>query len=205
MPCPQYLNLNLKAPQRLAALGPDWHKARQWKLNSWEAAHAVLDQGAPGEWYHHDGSYFRDERFSDEILKHMNHTGWYCDADCQETARGLVGRLSHGRFIAGYFLSMNGERVYFDEVFDDEDDAARMADEHARVIGEREQEFDQRWQAARDIESKIEDAIKRRTECLLLARINHSRDAMREEAQDLKEKIENWREELKTDYKDVEL
>lgn len=162
-----------------------------------------LNQGFNGEgrgrrpiWYSHSGAgCFRDEKLSD--------TGWYCDVDCSSTANGLTARLPHGRFIAGYCLSDSGERVYFDEVFDDVDDAKRMAEEHARVIAESKQEYDFKYQAARSLEDKIEAQIKRRTECLLLARINHNREAMREEARELKASTAEWREELKTEFKDV--
>ena len=62
--------------------------------------------------------------------------GWYTDSYQDETAVGIIASLPHGRFIAGYRWTSNDERVYFGEVFANEDDAARMADEHARVFAE---------------------------------------------------------------------
>jgi hypothetical protein len=109
-------------------------------------------------WVAFDGVNFRNERFCDEVIS-SKHTGWFTDPDQDETARGIVASLPHGRFIAGYFLSMNDERVYFPDIFDDEQDAARMADEHARVIGEQESEYQARWREANKLAGGIDEAL----------------------------------------------
>lgn len=215
MKAERYLNLRIGAPRRLAYLkstDQDWRKARNWGFKNWEAAYCVLSQGFNGTdahkvpvWYDHVNGYFRNEQPAHKVLPHMRHTGWYSDADCQETVYGIVANLNHGRFISGYHMTMNGEQVWFDEVFDDVEDAARNGDSEAESIAEREREYSERWQAAREIsEDKIPEKIKRRTECLLLARINHDREGMREEARDLKEEIKDLRYELSHDYKDIE-
>lgn len=215
MKAERYLNLSIGAPKRLAYLkstNKDWRRVREWSFKNWEAAHCVLSQGFNGVgpnkvpiWYSHHNPYFRNERPTHEVLTNMRHTGWFSDADCSETLHGMVASLPHGRFIAGYHMTMNGEQVWFDEVFDDVADAARMADEHARVQAEKEREYDQRWQEARSIsEDEIPAKLKRREECLLLAMSGIRREEYREEARGLKEEIRELRWKLKHDYADIE-
>jgi hypothetical protein len=113
-----------------------------------------------------DGLPVRDVRDCADVIR-MSHTGWFTDLECGNSAIGIVGRLNHGRFAAGYRLTDNGEHVIFcDSVFLDESDAAKMADEHARIIGEQEQEQEhaERWQAVclaeLDAENKLLDVQK---------------------------------------------
>lgn len=135
-----------------------WRNARAWRFDNAAGAFGTLSQGFDGTnernrvavWYTHCGPEFRNERYCDEI------------------ARSIVARLPHGRFIAGYVQSVNDERTYYPEVFDDERDAALMADEHARVMAERERECNERWHAARDLENDTESKLHRLRECLAL-------------------------------------
>lgn len=141
----------------------DWRGARHWTLKGYESAYAFLSQGANGKtpiWYSHQAPDFRDERDCHDIIRahygRMHHTGWFTDANGDETAIGIVCRLTHGRFIAGYRWTSNDERVYFGEVFTDDVDAAQMADEHARVFAESEREHSERFRAMSDAESHAE-------------------------------------------------
>ena len=167
---PQYLNLAIPATRRLEILrhsGAAWCDARRWGFHNAAGAFCTLSQGFNGKtpvWYTHTGPEFGD-RFADEILS-LRHTGWHTDAEFGDTARGIVGKLPHGRYIAGYYLSMNGERVYFGEVFDDERDAAHAADGHAQHSGELESAHAERFRAMSlaelDVENKtleVEKAI----------------------------------------------
>ena len=86
--------------------------------------------------------------------------GWYTDGDQNDTAIGIVARLPHGRFLAGYRWSANDERVYFPQVFDDESDAARMADEHARVFAESAREDSERFERMAVITFRIDGEIR---------------------------------------------
>jgi hypothetical protein len=197
----------------------DWRGARHWKLSTYESAYAMLSAGSNDGrpvWVSHAGPEFRREFFCDESSEvRINHTGWFTDDMQCDKARGIVARLPHGRFLAGYWLSMNDERVYFPEVHDNERDAAYAADEHARVIGEQESEYHAKWQEARDLECSIEAATDRIKE---LRRI-HSRFAcnpdidaadtrycahLREEVQELCAAIRADRETLATEFKDYE-
>lgn len=153
-------------------------------------------------WYCHTGAQFRDERYCDELVKSISHTGWYSDEECSEKVRGIVGRLTHGRFIAGYEWSSNGERVYFGDVFDDVDDAARRADSHAEWYAETCREHDANFQAAQRLETKIEQAFARLRECLTL-RNNPCFDYARDEIAELIASIRSNRDDLETNYAGV--
>lgn len=128
----------------------DWRGARHTTLKGYAAYYGLLDAGreAGGTpiWSSHAGEYFRRECDAPDLLGRRTG-GWYTDAECHDTAIGIVACLPHGRFIAGYRWTSNDERVYFPGVFDDETDTARMADEYARVFAESAREDNERWQA----------------------------------------------------------
>lgn len=137
----------------------DWRGARRWTMYGYESAYSNgLDQGFNGRegnktpvWYSHGGEQFRNERDANDIV-HSLDNGWFTDSDQSETAIGIVASLPHGRFIAGYRWTSNDERVYFPDVHDDENDAARMADEHARVFAESAREDSERFDAMQNAE-----------------------------------------------------
>lgn len=128
---------NRNESTRLQAGG--WRGARKWTMKNYASVYcAGLRQGFNNQspvWYSHQGEQFRNERDACEVLR-MRHTGWYTDSYQDDTAVGIVASLTHGRYITGYRWTSNDERVYFGEVFTNEDDAAYMADEHARVFAE---------------------------------------------------------------------
>ncbi len=178
----QYFDLSIPAPHRLAMMRQDfaahstkypncpeifkpidWRKVRGYTHGSWQAAFCTLDQGAQDGtpiWYCHTGPQFRNERDAHEIIRNGHHKGWFTDTDCSETAIGIVGMLTHGRYIAGYRWTSNDERIYWPEVFTDENDAARRADEHARVFAENARDDSERFDAMRDAELAADDAEK---------------------------------------------
>lgn len=135
----------------------DWRAARNYRMGSYAAAYCHALNQAPGQWYCHMGENFRGE-------KDAGGPGWYTDPDCHDTAIGIIARLTHGRFLAGYRWTSNDERVYFPGVFTDEPDAARMADEHARVFAESAREDSERFNsmclAELDAEEKLLEVQK---------------------------------------------
>lgn len=217
-----FFDLSIGAPARLARMRRafDEHAAKyprcpeHMKPKSWRDVRRAtfgsiraygcygLHQGFNSKlpiWYTHGGAQFRDERFADEVTRSIDHNGWFADVHCDNTIRGIVGRLPHGRFIAGYHESVNGERVYYHEVFDDERDAALMADEHAQVVAEVMREDSERYEAAQELQSDLEGSMDRLRECLAL-RNKPCFAHLREEALTLIEKIRESRETLRTDY-----
>lgn len=180
----RYFDLTKPAPVRLAMLRaaftghaakyphcPEHAKPKSWRdirgtTHKGVNAYCVtLSQGLAGSgkyktpiWYSHAGEHFRGERFADEIPDaRIRHNGWFTDVDGDEKARGIVGRLPHGRFIAGYHWSSNGERVYFPEVYKDETEAARAADSHAEAFAESAREDSERFDTMRDAEIEVEE------------------------------------------------
>ena len=188
--------------------GHTWRDARAWNLKNWRTAYcAGLNQGFNGAdgskipvWYSHKGPNFRSEKFADEVSR-IDHTGWFTNTDQSEKARGIVARLTHGRFIAGYHCDSNDERTYFPEIFDDEEDAARAADSHAESFAEMAREDSEKYDAARDLENTIDDSLQRLRECLVL-RHRECMAYVRDEIAELIETIKDARHSLKTEYAD---
>ena len=182
----------------------DWRGARSWTLKNYACTYVHgLHAAADGTWYTHGGEYFRNERDACDVVR-FNHSGYYTDVHQDGLAIGIVASLPHGRFIAGYRWTDNDERVWYPTVFDDEEDAARMADEHARVFGEAQLEDNERYETAREIESETEDALTRLRECLAL-RHQAGMAYVREEARELVETIRNNRTRLTVEFADYVL
>lgn len=146
-------DVNLPPSRRFA----DWRAAR---TQTFRTITPELSQGlntsdngplAPRRpvWFTFNPDVFRDERYADAIApRSIGHNGWYCDIDQSATIRGIVGRLTHGRYIAGTYASENGEYVYFDRIYTDEKEAAHAADSEAERAAEQEREHAERFQAA---------------------------------------------------------
>jgi hypothetical protein len=191
----------------------DWRAARAWNLGNWYAAYGNLSQGSRTDgktsraiWYSHMGPHFRNEQFADEIDgARIGHTGWFSDSDQRATFRGIVCNLSHGRFIAGYYWSDNGERVYFDRVFDDAVEAARYADGEAESIAESEREYDERWQAAHRLNDEIDDHKTRASELFALRNMVQFKGTARDELREVLDDIRAKRERLADEFKDIEI
>lgn len=182
----------------------DWRGARKTDLRTYANYYgAGLNAGKYGTeeiWYcHHDApSHFRKVNDAHDVVR-MGHTGHYTDVYSEGLAIGIVAYLSHGRFIAGYRWTENDEHVFFGEVFTGECEAARMADEHARVFAENSRDDSQRAQQATELQTDIEDSLQRLRECLAL-RHRACMQYVRDEISDLIEKIREAREELDSNY-----
>lgn len=200
----KYFDLSIPATRRLAMMRADfaghaqkyphcpahakpttWRSVRGYTHKTWQSAFATLSRGLNDNtpvWCTHNGPEFRDERDADDIVCRLPR-GWYTDTDCHDTAIGIVARLTHGRFLAGYRWTSNDERVYFPEVFTDEDDAARAADGHAEWFADQAREDSERFDAVHKAESDLDDAVTRLRECLALrhrACMAYVRDEARE-------------------------
>ena len=221
----KYFNLNISAPKRLAMLRadfeshatrypycPEYAKPKSWRdlrgtthkgLAAYgsQGLHQGQNDGGP-IWYSHGAAYFRGEKEAhkwDDVR--ISHTGWYSDADYDEKVVGIVGLLPHGRFIAGYYWSSNGERVYYPEVFDSVRDAAHAADEHARRYAEDCREDDEGSKEYARVETGIEDKLQRLRECMAL-RHKACMHYVRDEIKTLIEAVRKNRERLSTELKE---
>jgi hypothetical protein len=229
---PQYLDLNKKggAPARLVILrnmaahtnAPDVNMPPSRRFADWRAARTQTlltgghdlcagyntesDGTKINVWSTFSAPNFRDERNADDIEgARIRHRGWFADADCSNTVRGIVGRLSHGRFIAGYKVSDTGEHVYLDHVFDDEVSAAYDADEFAREYAEQAKEYDERWQAAHALNDEIAE-VSRNVARMFKLRHTDGFDSAAD-YRDLEYGISELRtlKEKRAEYSDVEL
>ena len=180
----RYFDLTKPAPARLAMLRaafaghaakyphcPEHAKPKSWRdirgtnFKRVSAYCGALSQGSNGTdpyktplWYAHTGEQFRGERYVDEITEaDIRHSGWFTNTEGREKARGIVARIPHGRFIAGYYWSSNGERVYFPEVYSDETEAVRAADSHAEAFAESAREDSERFNAMQDAKNETEE------------------------------------------------
>ena len=206
-----YLNLKMPAYARLATLRGmavlhnerrppstqcDWRAMRACGFHNVRSYCADLSQGRNGGdtvWYTHTGEAFRNERDADDIVSSLD-SGWYTDNEQNDTAIGIVGMVSHNRFVAGYRWTCNDERVYFDGVFTDEDDAARMADGHARVFADNAREFDERFHDMTRAEDTVETSEASVRHAL---KARHVDDYWRDHARDMIAKLRNDRHDLK--------
>ena len=70
----------------------------------------------------------------------IDHTGWWTDDYCDSKIRGIVVRLPHGRFLAGWSMGEGMASSLDPDVYDDIIDAARAADSIAEAAADRERE-----------------------------------------------------------------
>lgn len=84
---------------------------------------------------------FRFVGYADEIAG-LRHRGWFVDDNEDEVYRGAVYRLPHGRFVAGFPDPYNDGPAFVElETTDDEQTAARWADDLARIMAEENREW----------------------------------------------------------------
>lgn len=77
---------------------------------------------------------------------------YYCDRDCHDTIRGIILRLPHGRFLAGYSMGEGMASGVDGTVYTDEDEARHAADEEARIAADRQREYEEECNAEFDEE-----------------------------------------------------
>ena len=69
---------------------------------------------------------------------------YYCDRDRHDTIRGIILRLPHGRFLAGYSMGEDMASGVDSTVYTDEDEARHAADEEARIAADRQREHEEK-------------------------------------------------------------
>lgn len=225
----RYFNLNIPAPVRLQMMReafanhakryphcPEYAKPKSWRdirrtthknvasyVGTLDRGFNIINGRKRDIAYTFCGPYFAREYYVDELPDSpIDHRGWYTDDDGRAKARGIVAMLPHGRFLAGYKWTDNGERVYFLTVETDLRDAIRAADYYAEMFAESERENQQRYDEAQEIVNAIENKITRLRECLAL-RNKPCFAKLRDEAREIIGRIRDMRKTLKSDYADV--
>ena len=92
----------------------------------------LASDGAPGlRW-----------QWADDVHRAIRHKGWHTTPHGDgDTIRGVVFRLTHGRgFLAGYSMGEGMASSVEYSIYTEDVDAARAADEMARIAAEREME-----------------------------------------------------------------
>lgn len=123
------------------------------------------------QWNENPEQFARSVKFCDHIAtRTIRHKGWFLsDVFQDETARGVVFAISHGRFMAGIAdpyqfddKAMAGPCVVcVDEVFDTELDAALRADSLAERYAEDAREDDAKQRAEDDAAEAEREATER--------------------------------------------
>lgn len=225
----RYYNLNIPAPVRLQMMReafanhdkhypncPEYAKPKSWRdirgathknitsyVGAFDRGFNTINGRKHDVAYTFCGPYFAREYYVDELPDSpINHRGWFTDNDGFAKARGIVAALPHGRFLAGYEWSDNGERVYFLTIESDLRDAIRAADYYAEQFAEAEREYQQRYDEARELVDAIEYKIDRLRECLAL-RNNPCFAKLRDEARGIIGRIRDMRETLRVEYADI--
>ena len=208
-----YLNLKIGAARRLgflrnaakrhnekfpSGIAATWRTVRYATLKGTGDLNQGMNGGAP-IWYADTGPAFPRETYADLCAEGPDHRGWFTDADCAMKARGIVVRLPHEKFIAGYEWGDNGERVYFPEIFDSETDAAHQADGHAESFADDCREHDAKYREAQDRQTEAEDMAHQLAEKLALRNNPRFPDA-REEARELLTELRELRQRLRDEF-----
>lgn len=216
---PRYLDLAIGAKNRLAILRANaskrnanfasqcaltWKQMRHARFNE---PYSALCQGFNPEgnrktpvWTAFEVSALpgRVAGFADEIKRYersiIDHSGWFCDPDQDSKARGFVLHLTQSRYMAGYYWDSNGEYVLYPELYDNPFDAARAGDEHARVMAEKECEFQEADRAAQRLVVDISEAKDELRKNLALR--NDSRFDVRGDIEEQIAQIRKMRERL---------
>ena len=204
----EYLNLRIGAARRLGFLrnaakrhnekfpsgsAATWRTVRYATLKHAGDLHRGMNGDTP-IWYAHSGAAFRREVYARKC-----GAGWYTDVDRTMKARGIVVRLPHEKFIAGYEWSANGERVYFPEIFDSETEAAHRADSHAESFADDCLEHDAKYHEAQELEYRCQKLADNLAEKLALRnnpRFPGARASARELLTDLRELRQRLRDEF---------
>lgn len=223
---PAYLNISpsvnsigrllyLKKEAAKSGDSANWRAARKYGFGNWRDAYcAGLHAGLNGTnerdrkpvWYsHQEGENFRDEG---DAHKHpecpyylsRDSYGYYTNTDASETCYPIIARLPHGRYIAGYRWSSNGERVYFSEVFDNARDACRSAYHEAEKFADICREDSYRYDQARKLENEIEELKESLSDCFALRNHYKKGPDNREEAREHIANIRKKEKELKDEY-----
>lgn len=128
----------------------------------------LIESGAhPGRSFYLDSDFqpFTRWIWCDEAKEvNINHTGWFCDEYQDEKIRGIVARLPHGRFLAGWSMGEGMASEVDGELYNDEGSAALAADSMAEDAAEREREYQEEQEEERRKEEENQGQDEEETE-----------------------------------------
>jgi hypothetical protein len=101
---------------------------------------------------------WRQVRYADDVVR-LSHRGWFTDEFQDSTLRGIIALLPRGRYLAGYEETDGGQVGFQCHAYDDEDEAARAADNLAERVAERERDYNAAWAAGRIASEKVQEAM----------------------------------------------
>lgn len=113
------------------------------------------DAGSPNRW-----------KWADKVTAaHINHIGWFCDEDGDgDKIRGIVVLLPHGKFLAGWSMGEGMSSEVDGEIYTDETDAARAADNLAEAAADSEREYQEKERQLIEQEEANQGADEEETE-----------------------------------------
>ena len=141
------------------------------------------------------GQPFARWTWADKTEARINHTGWFTSDFCDEKIRGIVARLPHGRYLAGWAIGVNMLASVENTLFTSEAEAAYFADSMAEQQAQAEWEYQARFQEAQELQHAIEAKKTRVAECYTL-RNKKGFAHLRGEASQACEVIRNMRAKL---------
>jgi len=114
-------------------------------------------------WYCKASVPFRLVGYADELIRSIDHQGWYGDSFQDRTLRGIVFQLparnGQTQYLYGYEESDSGSIVLYRDIETDESDAARSADGRAEWVAEESREYDEAWHAGAVASDKVQEAL----------------------------------------------
>lgn len=154
------------APYRKNSPVTTWRDARYSRMNSNNSAARGFNGNSPVLYA------FSVSALPGRFVRELR-VGYYSDLDGMETARGIVVAIPHGKYLAGYTLSENGEYViYLDCIYSNDNDCASAADSIAERIAENERDYAEKFRAMSDAENELDE--KRAEVCELFPARNVS-------------------------------
>lgn len=101
-----------------------------------------------GEYYHAPkpnnrdsiGFYLENDgmrwQWCDDVNTSIRHSGWYCDEYGDQKIHGIVIRLPHGKYLAGWSMGQGMASEIEYSLFDNAEECARYSDGLAEIAAE---------------------------------------------------------------------
>lgn len=143
---PRFIFAGFQWPRYVATLTPlaQLREKRETRRHCGEYYHSPTPSANDGRGFYLSdaGQPFSRWDWCDNIEgARINHAGWWTDEHCDSKMRGIVVRLPHGRFLAGWSMGQGMASSVDPDVYDDAVEAARAADSLAENAAEREREY----------------------------------------------------------------